>query len=118
MINQDQIKGYLQHTLPAFSNEWTTEKVKNPYVAMQTLLTITAKKIREHKFQEVKKCFDAVSRLYDQGNGVVKNAVENIYVYSLSNLFYASKEEKPKLLAIIPITLYTIYINQLKSGGC
>jgi hypothetical protein len=118
MINQFELKGFLQDTLPEFDKEWSAEGVKNPYFAIQILADITAKKMQEHDFKEVKKCFETAGHLYDQGNTIIKNAVENIYVYSFSTLLYAFSEDKPKLLAIIPITLYTAYIHQVNAGGC
>lgn len=118
MINQVELKGFLQKTLPEFSKKWSAEEIKNPYAAMQILLQLTTEKAQEHDFRMVKRCLETAGRLHDHGNSIIKNAVENIYVYSLSNLLYAFGEDKPRLLAIIPMTLYTVYINQIKSGGC
>jgi hypothetical protein len=109
---------YIEEALPEFKNEMVVDKKNNPYQAMHALVKITSQKVKEHNYKAVKKCFDIADKLYAKGNGAVKNAVENIYVYSFSTIFQSGLAEKKKLLAIIPMSLYTLYINHLHQHGC
>lgn len=109
---------YLEDALPEFKEELSAEKKQNPYTSMYALLKLTSKKAAEHNYKAVKQCFDIADKLYSKGNSVVKNAVENVYVYSFSTIFQLGLAEKKELLAIIPIGLYTIYVNQLHQSGC
>jgi hypothetical protein len=118
MISQYELHSFLHQKLPELSENWGSEQMKSPYKTMQALLNATTAKVREHQFREVKKCLETVDFLYEKGNGIIKNAVENIYVYSLSHVLYAAQEDRGKVLSIIPITLYTLYVNQLKRSGC
>jgi len=118
MINQYEVSGYLEEALPGFNSVIDAEKKNSLYVTIYRLLTFTTQRVSEHNYTAAKKCLDAVAKLYDKGNSVVKNAVENVYVYSFSNLIYAANTDKGKLLSIIPITLYTLYVNQLYASNC
>lgn len=117
MINQYELAGFLEQELPEYKTTWQ-DKTKSPYTTMQALLQVTSQKIEENDFKGVKKCLKTVSELHERGNNIVKNAVENIYIYSFANLIYSAGTGKAKLFALVPITLYTLYINQLKAGGC
>lgn len=107
---------YLEDTIPEFRQAMSLESKSNPYTATHALLAITSQKVKEHNYSAVKKCFDIAAKLYDKGNNVVKNAVENVFVYSISNIL-CSSSDKAGLLSIMPITLYTLYVNQLEKAG-
>lgn len=117
MFNQYEACLYVQDALPEFKKELTTVKNDNPYAAMQALADITVYEVNEHNFNMVRRCFDIAEKLYNRGNNAVKNAVENVFVYSSFTTILHCPDKK-KILAIIPITLYTLYINQLHAGGC
>lgn len=118
MINQYELVDFLHDSMPELNNKLVAGAVKSPYAVMDRLVKVTETNIREHRISEVKKCFEAVGRAYDKGNNIVKNAVENVYVYSFSTLLNNCGPDKKWILAIVPITLYTIYINQLQARGC
>ena len=118
MINQFEVSMYLQEALPELKNELILTPNDNAYTAMHSLLDVTCRKVKESNYKTAKKCLKIASKLYDRGNQTVKNAVENVYVYSLSNILYARSVDKAKILAIIPMTLYTLYIKQVSQSGC
>lgn len=117
MINQYEACVYLQEALPEFKSALDVTKNNSPYTAMQTLADITVFEVKQHDFGMVKKCFDIAEKLYLRGNRAVKNAVENVFVYSSFTTMLHCPEKK-QILPIIPITLYTLYVNQLNAGGC
>lgn len=118
MINQYEVPAYIVEAFPEFEVLVTTRKNGNPYIAMHTLLEITALEVKEHNYRAVKHCFDLAAKLYDRGNSIVKNAVENVFVYSLTTIIQSARQDKAQLLGVIPITIYTLYIRQLYQAGC
>lgn len=118
MISQHELYSYVEEAFPEIREEMVTEKKQNPYMVMDALSKLTTRKAKEKNFKVVKKYFETADKLYERGNTVVKNAVENVYVYSFVKLFQACKAEKKQIMALIPLTLYTLYINQLYQHGC
>lgn len=118
MINQTEIPMYLENALPDISKDFGDNKKNNPYVAINALITFTCKNIKSHNFQVVKKCFQVAEKLYIKGNTIVKNAIQNVFVYSFTMMFQSFPAEKQKLMAILPLTLYTLYISQVHYMGC
>ena len=118
MINQLEIPIYLEAALPEITNDLKAEKKNNAYEVIKSLLDFMYQNIKVHNFNVVKRCFKVVDKLYNKGNRAVKNAIENVFVFSFTKMFLSFPAEKEQLLAIIPMTLYTIYIQQVSRGGC
>ena len=85
---------------------------------METLTAFTGENIKEHNYNVVKRCFNVADKLYTRGNGTVKNAVQNVFVYSLTNIFQSYKLERSRVLALLPMSLYTLYLTQVYHSGC
>ena len=66
----------------------------------------------------VKRCFMLADKLYNKGNATVQNAVQNVFVYSFTNMLHAYPAEKKQLLSLIPVTLYSLYMGQVCHNGC
>jgi len=118
MINQLEIPMYLEDAIPEISHDLESRRNCSAYDVMNTLTAFTCQSIDEHNYNVVRRCFQAADKLYSKGNTMVKNAVENVFVYSFSKMFNAYPAEKKQLFAIIPITLYTLYIAQVYRKGC
>ncbi len=118
MINQLEMPMYLQEALPEISSELKLDKTCNPFTLMHTLTEFTGENIKEHNYTVVKRCFKVADKLYSKGNGTVKNAVQNVFIYSLTNIFQTCKLEKSRVLAMLPISLYTLYLTQVYHSGC
>lgn len=118
MINQLEIPMYLEEALPAISKELTVSKNSSAYDAMHTLIDFTCRNIKAHNFNIVKRCFQIADKLYSKGNNAVKNAVQNVFVFSFTKIFQTYSAEKQDLLAIIPMTLYSLYLAQVHHRGC
>jgi hypothetical protein len=113
-ITEQNASHFIKSQLPDILND-PADNQSNIYQLMKRLVSITLGKVKDHNFIAVKKCFFAVEKLYDHSNKTVQNAIENVYVYSFTSMFNTDRTEKMKLLSIIPVGLYTIYVNQLKS---
>ena len=109
---------YLEDALPEFSVDMAVNKKDNPYDLINTLMAFTCKNIGGHNFKVVKRCFQLADKLYSKGNMAVKNAVQNVFVYSFTKMFECYPSEKKELLAILPMTLYSLYIRQVCHSGC
>jgi hypothetical protein len=119
MINQLEVPMYVEEALPEMAHGLLIVNRKNtPYDVMNSLTEFTNKNIKEHNYRTVKRCFTVADRLYCKGNSAVKNAVENVFVFSFTSMLSANAGDKKKLLAIIPITLYSLYMGQLYRSGC
>ncbi len=117
MINQLEIPMYLEDNVPGITEQLTIANC-NVYEIMHTLTDVTCENIKKHDFKMVKKCFNVADKLYCKGNAAVKNAVQNVFVYSFTPMFQKYPEEKKQLLALIPVTLYSLYVAQLYRCGC
>lgn len=113
MINQLEMPMYLEEALPELSPDLKQCKKDNPYILMNLLIAFTSKNIEEHNYKVVKRCFKIADKLYSKGNVMVKNAVENVFVYAFSRLLCHDKKETSKTLGLIPGSLYSLYINQM-----
>ena len=118
MINQLEIPMYLDEALPDMHHDLIVNKEGSPYEIMKMLTDYTSQVIKEHNYKVAKRCFQVADKLYCKGNHNVKNAVQNVFVYSFTRMFQIYSAEKQQLLAMLPITLYTLYITQLNHGGC
>ena len=113
MINQLEVPMYLEEALPEISEELKHDKIDNPYKTMNMLIAFLCKNIKEHNYPAIKRCFKVADKLYNKGNDAVKNAVQNVFVFSFTNVFQSYPAEKKQLLALLPVTLYSLYITQL-----
>ena len=118
MINQIEVPMYLEEALPEMGQDLSVNRKTNAYDIMNTVSALTFKHIKQHNFNIVKRCFKIVDKLYNKGNKVVKSAIENVFVYSFTKMFLSYPAEKQTVLAMVPMTLYSLYINQIQHKGC
>ena len=118
MINQLEIPMFIEEALPEMPHEQLLTRRNTAYELLDSLTAFTCKNINDHNYKTVKRAFQVADKLYLKGNGVVRNAVENVFVYSFTRMFNTYPDEKKELLAILPITLYSIYIAQVCHRGC
>lgn len=116
MINQFEVPMYIEEAIPEIT--FVESNKGNAYDMMDTLIEFTCKNIKDHDYKTVKRCFKIADKLYSRGNTVVKNAVKNVFVYSFTNMFQTYTVEKQQLLALLPITLYSAYMEQVHHSGC
>jgi hypothetical protein len=119
MITQYEVPGYLTQTLPYFSSKMQLGTLSmNIYKDLQNFSNYTRKAIQEHNYILAKRCFQLAGKLYEQGDTIVKNAIENIFVYSFSSFFPKENTEKVILKSFIPAQLYSLYNQQTNQSGC
>ncbi len=118
MINQIEIPTFIEEALPEISFDLNVNKKINAYDLMNMLMVFTLKNIKEHNYKMIQRCFKIADKLYSRGNAMVKNAVQNVFVYSFTKMFQTYPAEKQALLSILPVTLYSLYISQIHHSGC
>lgn len=118
MINQLEIPAYLEEAVPEISSDLKINNTGNAYDVMNMLMVFTFNNIKAHNYKVVKRCFKIADKLYNRGNTIVKNAVQNVFVYSFTKMFERYPAEKQELLALLPMTLYSLYIRQVCHSGC
>jgi hypothetical protein len=77
------------------------------------MLTYTTSQVLKHNLGAAKKCMALAAHLYKKGNAHIKNAIENVYVYSFSHAFFHNEEKRKEMMEIIPLPLYELYKKQV-----
>lgn len=117
MINPSEATGYLLENLPELSHQLPAAQ-PSIYQTIYAFVRFTGNKVKEHNYKTAKQCFQLADRLYARGNALVRSAIENVYIFSLDKVCAQLREERSKVHALIPGSLYSVYIRQIMRGGC
>jgi len=118
-MNQYEVPACIEDELPEIGNELKTVAPSgNVFKILQCLAGYTRRMISMHNYGAVRRCFALAEKIYNHGNTIVRNAVENVFVYSFSSMLNRCEEnEIPVVHAMMPVSLYSVYVRQvLKSG--
>ncbi len=122
-MNQYEVPSYLQDALTemkeVLAKQGVSSDIFDPYKSVQCLTDFTLKVALQHNNKMLKRCFRAAERLYAKGNETIKNAVNNVFIYSFSELFADcdSRQERIERQSIMPPYLFFAYMQQvLKSN--
>jgi hypothetical protein len=85
------------------------------YRSVHDLTEITQKAAGDYDFILLRQCFALAERLYNQGERLVKDVLENTFIYSVSRIIPAGKMEQCVSKAIISKSFYSIYLTQMMS---
>ncbi len=78
----------------------------NVYKSLQCLAALTKKKLLEHNILKVKTYLSIVQKIYNHGNQMVKNAIEDVFIKSFSELINKCNTDEQELLRrFIPFNL-------------
>jgi hypothetical protein len=108
MINQYEVAACLQDELPQV-----------PLLGLDVVANINSltdyvrRKASLMDLGEVRKCMLFAERMYSRGNRYVRDVIENVFVYSFSTLLTRERKRKMQLQALIPLSLYSIYVRQI-----
>lgn len=92
--------------------------VKNSYALIRVITKYTQKMVEQRRGERVDACLKLVGRCYSQGDTTVKNAIENVFVFSLDNILFSyTATERKKVFNKIPTGLYTAYLKQVYASG-
>jgi hypothetical protein len=113
MINQYEVVACLRDELPEVSVEIPELAALDIHSTIQSLTNYARQKASVSDFSEVKRCMLFAEKMYSKGNKYVKDVIENVFVYSFSILLSCERRQKTKLLALMPLSLYSVYVQQI-----
>lgn len=118
VIKENEVIELLGNEFPLINNEF--ERTANPsniYKAMQCFAEFTKLLIRSGNFKEVKHCFIVAEKMLQNGNGIVKNAIENCYLFSISKIIDIANPVSQKVKNLLTDSLKKEYNRQVCSSG-
>ena len=113
MIDQQQLPGYIEQTMPELSGMCNKANCASTYDIVRQMLQYTTKQIVQQNTSAAKQCLQLAAKLYTKGNKAVKNAIENVFVYSFTHAFFQDEARKKALMEIVPDSLYQLYRKQI-----
>lgn len=82
--------------------------------AVQRLLDFSKEAVLDYNLNLSRKCFSLAKHLYNQGDTIIRNAIEKSFIYSFSAFFQQNDIEKKRLKFFIPDDFYAIYLKELE----
>ena len=113
MINQEELPEVIERSIPEFSGIFKKQNCRNVYDIVRQMLKYTTKQVLNHNLKAAQKCMSLAEELYYKGNTAIKNAIENVYVYSFSHAFFCDENKKNEVIGIVPHSLYELYKKQV-----
>ena len=93
---------------------YNQQEITATYQSIQDLTDYTKRMALEHDFVTAGKCMQRIGKLYKKGNDLVRNAVENIFIFSFSSLFCSCNIVEWRILqSHMPSELYALYVRQI-----
>lgn len=113
MINQYEVAACLQDELPQVSRELPTLAALDIVANIQGLTDYARSRATLMDLKEVRKCMLFAEKMYGKGNQYVRDVIENVFVFSFSTLLLCDRRRKMQLQALIPLSLYSLYVQQV-----
>lgn len=117
-IVENQFLDILGNELPEINPE--LEKLPDPrniYVSVKCFAEFTKQLIKKGNLSEVKHCFNVVEKMLLEGNKTVKNAIENVYLFSMSSILDFANPLSHKIKGMMNKALLIEYKRQLFTSG-
>ncbi len=118
MIHESQVPDLLGKQIPAINPE--LEKLAglgNVYKTVQCFADFTRNLAGAGNLPAVKSCIGIAEEMLEKGNNTVKNAIENVFLYTLSPILDMGDEIGIKLKAMMKGALLKEYNRQTNHGG-
>ena len=112
MLSQEDLSEYIEKEMPELLGK-KDGKGQNVYAIVRHMLKYTKSQVIKHNLNAAKKCMNLAEELYHKGNHAIRNAIENVYVYSFSHAFFHDEEQVKEVKDIMPDFLYKLYRKQL-----
>ena len=120
MISQYEVPALIATKLPQIKNDLSRNgNETSVYQSIQVLTDYTRRMALEHNFAMVRQCMSLVEKIYGKGNVLVKNAVENVFVFSFSTLMSRCNAVEWRIVqSYMPSDLYMLYVSQVMKSKC
>ena len=113
---------YLQATqeitvaIPEICDDLKKTSIQSPYQIIEFLTDKMKAMIRQNNTDCLFKCIQKMDDLYKEGDRMVKDAVENSFIYSLDNCTaFCSKEYRDMIFSRLSPELQKVYARQIYS---
>jgi hypothetical protein len=118
LIRENEVLDLLENEFPLINSELkSTSNSVDVYKSIRCFAEFTKTLIFNNNFTEVKHCFNVAEKMLQQGNNTVKNAIENVYVYSMSSILDMATPLSKKTKEIMNDSLRREYNRQICSHG-
>ena len=112
-MNEYEAQAYIDSHLPGIPHHYHTNSNIHLNEDITDMADFMKRKFAENDWTTVKKVFNVAEALYNRGNSPVRSGVQNVFIYSISAIMPAERETRKRLQAIIPITLFSMYVQQI-----
>lgn len=117
-MNYLQAVQEITEVVPDFGNEVKGIKIQNSYNIIRTFTERIKNMIRQNDRNLLFRSLQKMDKIYTDGDTVLKNAIENTFIYSLDNFTaFCSEEYKKVIFSHISPDLQKIYSRQIYSHG-
>jgi hypothetical protein len=120
MLTQYEVPVLIAGKLPQIKNDLSRNGTPSSvYQSIQVLTDYTWRMALEHDFKMVRQCMSLVENIYVKGNELVKNAIENVFVFSFSTIMSRCNAVEWRIVqSYMPSDLYTLYVRQVMKSKC
>lgn len=116
-MNQVKLITEIGAALPELEPE-INENANRPFALVRAVTWYTRKMIEQHNEVMINKCMKIVGSIYTKGDAMLKNAVADVFVFSLDTVLTSCNlKERKKLINILPENLRAVYLKQVYSSG-
>ena len=118
-MNIYEVPAVIEDELPAVKEELRKDcPAGNIHAVLKVLVKYTRRMISLHDLPAVNRCMSLADKLYNRGNNLVKNAIENVFVYAFSGMRSACDGSEWRLIqAKMPVSLHSLYVKQIYRSG-
>jgi hypothetical protein len=119
MLSQNEVQALIIGKLPQIKSDLSDKAKPTTYQSIQVLTDYTKRMALEHNFKMLQNCMALVQTIYEKGNLLVKNAIENVFIFSFSTMLARCNTVEWKIVqSYMPPDLYTIYVQQVLNSKC
>lgn len=119
MFSQTNLSDEIERAIPALRLPLhTPECERSIYRQLDVLSHYIADTVCDNNVKSTRQALKLIDRLYADGNSAIRSAIENVFVFSLSGTLSRLGQNRERLLRLIPMTLFTIYMHQVLHKGC
>ena len=111
VISGADVKEILEANVPDLKIESSTEG--NVFKIIDGFAGYTIDLIKKGNLSAIKKCFSAAEQMLADGSSEVKNAIENVYVFSITIFFDMAHAVSKQVKELLPAHLMEEYHKQV-----
>jgi len=111
IISSTDVKGILEANVPDLKIEQSIEG--NLTKVIDGFAGYTIDLIKKGNLSAIKKCFSTAEQMLDEGSSEVKNAIQNVYVFSISIFFDMAHAVSRQVKELLPTHLMEEYYKQV-----